>query len=456
MAGIGFELRKLLKKDSLSGVLQAYTFAGVIGSGPWILSILGILIIGFLSIAVVVPDILIAQFQVSVTWLMAISLIFTGILQLGFTRYVSDRLFEKEDWRVVPNFNGALLLIISLTGSFGLVVAFTLFKHQSLLYSILMMTGFVILSAIWMATVLLSGLKEYKTIVALFAVGYTVTVLAALGLRPLGMEGLLLGFVIGNFVLLMGMITVIVRGYPSEKLIEFDFLRRGRMFPSLLLTGFLYNLGIWTDKFLFWFSPDTSEAVIGPLRASIIYDLPIFIAYLSVIPGMAVFLVRIETDFVEYYDRFYNAVREGGTLEHIENMRDEMVFVLRQGIFEIVKIQSLAVLLFFAIGPEILRLFNISQLYLPLTYIDMLAASLQVALMSVLNVLFYFDKRREALFVAALFVVLNYLLTSFTLQIGAPLYGYGFAVAVTLALLVSLVLLDRVMQRLEYETFMLQ
>ncbi len=456
MAGIGFELRKLLKKDSLSGVLQAYTFAGVIGSGPWILSILGILIIGFLSFAVVVPDLLIAQFQVSVTWLMAVSLIFTGVLQLGFTRYVSDRLFEKEDWRVVPNFNGVLLLTMVVTGSFGLAAAFTLFRQQSLLYSVLMMAGFVILSAIWMATVLLSGLKEYKTIVALFAVGYTVTVLAALGLRPMGMEGLLLGFVIGNFVLLMGMIAVIVRGYPSDKLIEFDFLRRGRMFPALLLTGLLYNLGIWIDKFLFWFSPDTSQAIIGPLRASVIYDLPIFIAYLSVIPGMAVFLVRIETDFVEYYDRFYNAVREGGTLEHIEKMRDEMVFVLRQGIFEILKIQSLAVLLFFAIGPEILRLFNISQLYLPLTYIDMLSAALQVALMSVLNVLFYFDKRREALFIAALFVLLNYLLTTFTLQIGAPWYGYGFAIAVTLTLLVSLVLLDRVMQRLEYETFMMQ
>ena len=56
MAGIGFELRKLLKKDTLLGLLQAYTFAGIIGSGPWVLSILGILIIGLLSSTVVVPS----------------------------------------------------------------------------------------------------------------------------------------------------------------------------------------------------------------------------------------------------------------------------------------------------------------------------------------------------------------------------------------------------------------
>ena len=39
MAGIGFELRRLLRKNTLLGLAQAYTYAGVIGSGPWIFSI---------------------------------------------------------------------------------------------------------------------------------------------------------------------------------------------------------------------------------------------------------------------------------------------------------------------------------------------------------------------------------------------------------------------------------
>ncbi|MFX5494607.1 exopolysaccharide Pel transporter PelG, partial [Acinetobacter baumannii] len=76
-------------------------------------------------------------------------------------------------------------------------------------------------------------------------------------------------------------------------------LDRRQVFVSLLLTGLCYNLGIWIDKFIFWFNPSTSDLGIGPLRASILYDLPIFLAYLSIIPGMAVFLVRIETDFAE-------------------------------------------------------------------------------------------------------------------------------------------------------------
>ena len=112
MAGIGFELRKLLKRDSYLSLLQAYTYAGIIGAGPWVLSILGVQAIGFMSLAVVVPDFLITQFQVSVTHLIAGSLILTGFLQLAFTRYISDRLFEKREDRVLPNFIGALQLTL--------------------------------------------------------------------------------------------------------------------------------------------------------------------------------------------------------------------------------------------------------------------------------------------------------------------------------------------------------
>lgn len=109
----------------------------------------------------------------------------------------------------------------------------------------------------------------------------------------------------------MGMLFVIFRGYQSRVFIEFDFLGSGRMYRSLMLTGLFYNLGIWADKFVFWFHPVTGSTVIGALRASLVYDLPVFLAYLAIIPGMAVFLVRMETDFVEYYDKFYDAVREG-------------------------------------------------------------------------------------------------------------------------------------------------
>lgn len=457
MAGIGFELRRMLRKDTLASLVQAYTYAGVIGSGPWVFSIVGILLIGIFSASVVVPAFLVTQFQTSVTYMVAGSLILTGLVQLAFTRFVSDRLFEKRKDMILPNLHGLLLVVTLAAGVLGTLALLLLLPNLGLLYRMLMLAGFTLMCDVWVLTILLSGMKRYKAIVALFGLAYALIVISALLMRPWGLEGLLGGFVLGNYVLLAGMWILVVREFnPKGRLIAFDFGQRKLLYPTLIAIGFLYNFGVWIDKFMFWYFPPTSQAIIGGLRASLIYDLPVFLAYLSIIPGMAVFLVRIETDFVEFYDKFYDAVRSGGSLEYIEAMRDEMVYSIKQGLGEIGKIQTLAVLITFVAGPALLSALGISRLYLPLLHVQVIGAGLQVGLMAILNVFFYLDQRRIVLFLCLEFVVLNIVLTGLTLYAGAALYGYGFAVATLITLCTGLLLLSKQLNRLEYETFMLQ
>jgi polysaccharide biosynthesis protein PelG len=456
MAGIGFELRKILKRDNLLSVLQAYGYAAIISSGPWVLSIVGILIIGVLSYAVVVPGVLIVQFQVTVTYIIAFSLILTGPFQLAFTRFTADRLFEKQLAIILPNFHAVALCVTVLGGVLGLIASMFLFPQQTVAYRLLLLAAFVIMCNIWIATIFLSGMKQYKAIVWLYLFGYSFTIVAALLLRGFKLEGLMSGFVIGQAILLMGMMALILRNFPAERFISFEFFNKRLRYPSLFWIGLFYNLGVWADKIMFWFTSDTSQAVIGPLRASVIYDLPIFLAYLSIIPGMAIFLLRMETDFVEYYDGFYRAVRSGGSLQRIEQFRNDMVNTIRLGIFEIIKIQTIAVLVLVVSGEQILRWLGISTLYLPLLYVDVIAAGLQVVLLGVLNVFFYLDQRRIVLGLCAAFVFLNIALTEVSLRLGPALYGYGFAVSLLLVVLAGFFLLSRKLDVLEYETFMLQ
>ena len=456
MAGIGFEIKKILRRDSYLSLFTAYAYAGIIGSGPWVLSILGVLLIGLMSLGVVVPDVLITQFQVTVTHLIAMSLILTGFLQLGFTRYIADRLFEKDISIILPNFIGALFVTTLVSGLFAVGLAMFAFPQQGAVYRILLVANFVVLCNIWIATIFLSGMKNYKAILILYTLGYSLAVIGAILLRSGGLNGLLVGILVGHFVLFSGMSLLIIRSYPSDRFIEFDFLRKKRMFSSLIWTGFFFNLGVWVDKYLFWYAPTTGQPVIGAFNASLIYDLPIFLAYLSIIPGMAVFLVRMETDFVEYYQKFYDAVRDGGTLGYIEEMRDEMVSTARQGIFEIIKIQAIAVLIVFVAAPALLKLIGISQFYLSLLYVDVVAAGLQVVFLGVLNVLFYLDKRIIALIMTALFVALNLIFSLISLYLGATWYGYGFAISLLISVVVGLYWLDKKLVVLEYETFMLQ
>ena len=123
MAGIGFELRKLLRKDSYFGLLRAYGYAGIISSGPWVLSILVIMAIGLLALGLL-PDRSdqIWQFLVSVTYLVAASLCLSGLAQLIFTRFVADRLFEKKQGIILPNLIGLLTVMNLLAAAIGLTV----------------------------------------------------------------------------------------------------------------------------------------------------------------------------------------------------------------------------------------------------------------------------------------------------------------------------------------------
>ncbi|WP_217589105.1 exopolysaccharide Pel transporter PelG [Burkholderia sp. GbtcB21] len=456
MAGIGFELRKILRQQTLFGVARAYAYAGLISSGPLILSIFGILIIGLLSLAFVIPKYAIVQFQVSVTYLIAGSLILTGPLQLSFTRFISDRLFEKRDGLVLSNYNGVVLLATAAAGFVGFVAVAVGFRGEPLLYRMLMVAGFVIVSNIWIAVIFLSSVKQYRQILAVFLVGYGCTVAFALMLNRHGISGLLGGFVAGHFVLFIGLSGLIYRNYRSDRFISFETLDRRFAYPTLALVGLLFNLGVWLDKFMFWYAPGTGAQVVGLLHASVIYDIPVFIAYVCVMPGMATFLVRIEADFVEYYDAFYEAVRNGATLRHINDMRDMMVGSVRAGLYEIVKVQAVVLLLIVAFGHRLLEALHISTLYLPLLIVDVISASLQVLLLGLLNVFFYLDARRVVVALSAAFVVLNGVLTGITLRMTPDAYGYGFALALLILDVAAVLLLDRKFGRLEYETYMLR
>ena len=105
MAGIGFELRELLSATASGGWCAPTPTPGSSAPGPWVLSILGVMGIGVLSVGPVAA-VEVRQFLVSVTYLMAGSLILTGALQLTFTRFIADRLFDKDERSVLPNLLG--------------------------------------------------------------------------------------------------------------------------------------------------------------------------------------------------------------------------------------------------------------------------------------------------------------------------------------------------------------
>ena len=164
MAGIGFELRKYLDGDSRQGSVEAFRFAGLVSTGPWVLFILGLMLagMGVMGIMAQSASSLDARsFTTSVIWLIGTSMILTGLLQFMFARFVADRLIEGKYEYINPNLLGVILLVTAFSGVIGIASAL-LVSRGGLVYEMLMIGNFVLLSNIWIIVVFVAGLKRYK------------------------------------------------------------------------------------------------------------------------------------------------------------------------------------------------------------------------------------------------------------------------------------------------------
>ena len=347
-----------------------------------------------------------------------------------------------------------MLLTTLVSGLLGIAALMLFFTEQSLSYKALMLSNFVTLNNVWIVVIFVAGLKKFKLILCAFLVGYGTTVCLSILLIPYGINGLLSGLLTGHAVLLFTMLAVVLPDSPVTDTVRIDFVRRKQIFPVLIFVGLFYNLGIWIDKFLFWFHPSTSEAIIGPLRASLIYDLPIFLAYLSIIPGMAVFLLRIEADFAQAYEGFFNAVRGNASLQEVETLGNEMILAVREGIFQIIKVQGITVLILYMMGPKIVAWLGISDKFIHLYYIDLVGVAAQVLMLAVLNVLFYLDRLNDAFWLTLTLLVTNSVFSWMTLQMGPQFYGYGFGLSMTFTAFVGIFLLSSELENIEFRTFM--
>ena len=171
---------------------------------------------------------------------------------------------------------------------------------------------------------------------------------------------------------------------------------------------------------------------------------------------MAVFMLRMETEFADACLKFYQAVREGGTLQSIYLLKDKMVLACRQSIYAVFKVQGMTLALLLIWAEDILVLLEIDLAYLHLLYVDLVGVSLQVLVMAILNVMYYLDKRYSALALTVFMALGNYFLSQVTVNMGPAFYGYGFAITMLLTTLIGLMALSRQFASLEYQTFMLQ
>ena len=77
--------------------------------------------------------------------------------------------------------------------------------------------------------------------------------------------------------------------------------------------------GMWVDKWLMWFAPERVVASAAWLVSYPDYDSAFFLASLTIVPSMAVFVVNVETRFFDRYHQFYREIGAHATLARIRD-----------------------------------------------------------------------------------------------------------------------------------------
>lgn len=448
MAGIGFELRKLVETRTIRGFLGAAFSGTFIVAGPWLVSTASVAAVqrlpflggGEASLA----------FSGALIWAFALSLcLATGPLYI-YVRLSADLIYEKRRGEAGMALRKTAAAVAALSFPVGLAMAFALIRSgypHALFFRLSFAALFTAVDVLWLAMMTVTILRKFGRIIASYAAGMALLYFLAASLGPRfgaagGLGALAAGYGLTAILLFASAISVLGSS-PFPRLAK-RLVAYARRYRSLVLAGAAYAAGTWADKALLWACRGTAAAetsfVVNPA-----YDAAFFYANLSLIPGLVFFTLVTETDFHLDLTRFLVFLARKRQPE-VETARLRIIRNARSSLCAQCLFQGGVVVLIAIIAPSLTRLFCIEHA----TFCRLVAGGFfQLTLLAALNMLFYLELYRDAAISAIVFLVANASL-SLACAAGAPIRdGLPFLASCATGSIIALVLAFRGLARFD-------
>lgn len=456
MAGIGFELRRLYQQESISAVLASVGHGAVIAAGPWLFTIFSLAAITFTVEGVAGFETL-ASFRIVIIYAFATSLVLTAPVAIVATRLVADALWQKKPEAVRPLLIGANLIALSCVGPCVGVLVWYFNVAPRLALTVI--AASLVVAVIWVVLSFCGAVRDYRGVTLSFLGGLAVAVVLSIAaaIAGLGAAAMAWGFLTGLTITFFGLTQRVLATFPLplvNPLAGVGALLRGLYQYRHLAAGALASTaGVWVDKWLFWFSP-AGESVNGSLMHAPLYDSAMFISSLVIIPSLASFVVKLETDFFDRYQHYFCTIQAHGTLRQIEHSRawlaaytlDNLVLIT------VAQIGICAVLVLTA--PAIVEALSLQFRQIAILRFGALGTVFLFVFLASSSMLLFFDRRRLYLALQVLFLALNAGLTQLTISLGEDYYGVGFFLACLIASFVAYRMADATFANLNYLTFL--
>jgi uncharacterized membrane protein len=263
---------------------------------------------------------------------------------------------------------------------------------------------------------------------------------------------MLIGFCSGLVFIIASIMAQVFGEYPKQFSHIFRILTYIPKCWDVALSALFYSLGIWVDKWVMWFSPNAITSPAGFIMYPY-YDSAMFLAYLTIVPAMAVFILNQETLFFEVYLKFYRGILGHRSFKTIQKNHRELSDALVDIGRAVLLLQTFVCMATLVMASKIFQGLGLSFAGLGMFRYGVLGVTFNVFHLFISVFLSYFDYRSGALTVAIVFFCTNALFTTVTIWLGFPFYGYGYFLANLVTFMVAAILLERFVRRLPYNTF---
>lgn len=439
MAGIGFALRDLMRKDSLWAILESQIHGVVAVAGPWFFTI----------ITMALPSLMFDRetngeasggFVTILLYAFSTSLAITGPIAITLTRLVSDKMYLHETQTIASTFVSAVMLAFLLVSPVVVIGLLTIDLPLATRMQAAVALGLVTVN--WIAAPMLSTIHQFRLLTTSYAVGTGVFWLILRNRSSVGIDDLLMGFNVGMGLTNAILCGLVLHNFGHARGHLRDLLDGFRRYAELALGGLLYGAGIWVDKWLMWTAPEHIETL-GGLSTYPTYDTVVFVAYVTTVPALALFIIKAETQLHEVCARFYQAIQRHADRATIETARREIRRTFYLAGRDVALFQTILTLLAIAVPTLLLDLVGMPHAGVFMFRFCVVGAAFHLGALLITVVLFYFDSRRTVLIVNTLFLISNLVFTWGSLQLGLRWYGVGYFLAGVVTFTAAWVLLDR-------------
>lgn len=428
MAGIGFELKKIFKEESILQLTTGVAYSSVVVVGPTIFIIGTILalyiVLGFTSVSYYERELLSSTILYAFIFSLLITAPFNGVM----SRYIADKIYEENYEDILPSFYMGLFLAVLLGSLIGLPFIYRVIfvGKVDLFFASVSYLLFIALIITLYSMTYLSATKDYKFIAIFYAVGMFIAFLLSILFSYFGLsaiKAILYGLTIGFLLIALLEFSYMKKYFSTNSQNYTGSLHYFKTHKHIWMSHFFYVVGLYIHNFVFWTHP--SNLVIAKSYVSMqSYDMASFLAMFTNISTLILFTVMAETKFHTKYQKYNEAVT-GKTWEEIEMHKDFMFKLLVKQLSYILSIQFIITGVIYLIAMYLFPRIGFSGSIL-LIYPSLVAAFLAIFLMYS-NTIFmaYFDDNKGASLTSMIFALAVLIGSLITVNFSVEYYGLG-------------------------------